>query len=85
MNHTIDDVADKTFDAQTAWMQGNITRFELVEHFVDDLLAGTDEEHLGEILTNLQILVTTTKDGFKAKSATDRKELKDLLAKTTWV
>jgi hypothetical protein len=85
MNHTVDEIASVAFDAQTAWMGGNITRFELVDFFVDNLLAGEPEERLLEVLPNLQILVTTTKGGFEVKEATNREELNDLLAKTTWV
>lgn len=88
MNLTLDETADAAFHAQTMWQSGNVSRFELVDHFFEALLphdetAPTDE--LERILPNLKILVTSQRDGHQVREARNRTELKNLLIKTTWV
>ena len=86
LNHSIADVATIGFDVQDAWMvRGEVDRFELVDKFVDDLIENVSDDRLHEILPNLKVLVTTTQNGYEVETATNRNELKDLIAKTTWV
>ena len=81
----MEEVTEIGFATQKAWMRGNLTRFEVIDHFVDKLLADESDESLQQVLPNLQILVTTTQDGFEVKQPTDRAELRELLTKTTWM
>lgn len=88
MNLTLDETADAAFQAQEMWQAGNISRFELVDHFFETLLSQDDPvavDNLERILPNLKILVTSQRDGHQVREARNRTELKDLLIKTTWV
>ncbi len=88
MNLTLDETADAAFHAQAMWHEGNISRFELVNHFFETLLPhdeSSDLDELDRILPNLKILVTTQRDGHQVRQPQNRTELKDLLIKTTWV
>ena len=78
-------VVEAGFSTQAAWTAGNISRFELVDHFIDGLIPHGSEEILDEFLPNLKILVTTSKNGYEAVEASNRTELRDLLIKTAWV
>lgn len=90
MNLTLDETADAAFRAQAMWQSGNISRFELVDHFFETLLSHDETgeavaDDLERILPNLKILVTSKRDGHQVREARNRTELKDLLIKTTWV
>lgn len=88
MNLTLDETADAAFHAQAMWQSGNISRFDLVDHFFETLLPHDNSsplDDLDRILPNLKILVTTQRDGHQVRQPQNRTELKDLLIKTTWV
>jgi hypothetical protein len=78
-------VAEAALSAQASWTVGNISRFELAGHFFDALVPIGSEDMIHDFLPNLKILVTTSKNGFEVKEASDRRELRDLIIKTTWV
>jgi hypothetical protein len=85
MNRSLEETMDAAFSAQDAWRAGNVSRFEVVGHFLDSLVPPESEEAIHHFLPNLKILVTTTKNGFEAKEPRNIDELRDLIVKTTWV
>ena len=90
MNLTLDETVDAAFSAQNMWLSGNISRFELVDHFFETMLTingdGTSTmTDLDSILPNMKILVTSQRDGHQVRQPQNRTDLKDLLIKTTWV
>ncbi|CAJ1962713.1 unnamed protein product [Cylindrotheca closterium] len=90
MDHTADDVMDAALLAQERWQDNHISRFDLVENFLETLVPTSDDdshdqEQLQQILSKIKILVTTTENGVEVLQATNRDELLDLMIKTTWV
>lgn len=90
MNLTLDETVDAAFTAQEMWRAGNISRFELVDHFFETMLTVNGDESsrlrdLDSILPNIKILVTSQRDGHQVRQPQNRTDLKDLLIKTTWV
>lgn len=84
---SFDQTADAAFDAQDVWIEGSVSRFDIVPHFFDKLVSDDPKSarRLQQILPRLKILVTTQKDGHQVHEATNREELKDLITKTTWM
>ena len=90
MNLTLDETVHAAFTAQEMWRSGNISRFELVDHFFETMLTVNGDESsrlrdLDSILPNIKILVTSQRDGHQVRQPQNRTDLKDLLIKTTWV
>jgi hypothetical protein len=83
MNTTLDTAADSAFSIQAAWIAGNISRYQLVDRFIDDLLMPSTT--LENIIKRLHILVTTHKNGVAIEKASNLRELKELLLKTTYM
>ena len=73
-------------DIQQSWRVGNISRYDMVDWFVDELVttSPTAAKEL-DFLNKINVLVTTAKDGVQMRKAQDLQELKDLLIKTTWI
>mmetsp|Transcript_931 Transcript_931/g.1742 ORF Transcript_931/g.1742 Transcript_931/m.1742 type:complete len:289 (+) Transcript_931:92-958(+) len=83
MNTTLQDATDAAHSIQTSWMAGHLSRYDLVDRFIDNLLVdGVSIEHL---LDRLHVLVTTTKNGVAVEKAADATQLKELLLKTTFI
>ena len=69
MNTTLQDATDTAHSIQTTWMAGHLSRCDLVDRFIDNLLVdGVSIEHL---LDRLHVLVTTTKNGLAVEKAAD--------------
>lgn len=83
-NTSIDDALSSTFGVQHAWQSGNISRYEIVNRFVDDILS-VDDNVLSEAVDRMNILVTTAKEGLTIGKAKSPLELRDLLIKTTYI
>lgn len=83
MNMTLEDATDTAHAIQSSWMNGTISRYDLVDHFLDDLLHDSMEINL--FLDRLHILVTSTKDGVAVERASNSTHLKELLLKTTYM
>ena len=83
-NTTLDDTFDACFQLQQAWLDGNITRYDLVNGFLDHFMSASTLDHMN-ILSRLHILVTTASTGVHIETATSLAELRDLLIKTTWI
>ena len=88
MNISVSDAASIAYGIQNSWMEGNMTRFELVDYFLEGVLgdenAGEDER-IESFLPNLKILVTSKGSGVNVMQPTSRSELVDALKKTTWI
>lgn len=84
MNMTLDETAQTAFHAQSLWRAGNVSRFELVDHFFDQLVP-EEEDRIQHILPNIKVLITTQRDGHQVGQAKDPAELKDFMIKTTWM
>lgn len=82
MNVTVERAFDTSYSIQQAWLQGNISRYQMVEWFLDDLLEG---HHEPTFLPRIAVLLTSAKKGVEIQSATNLSELRTLLKKTTWI
>jgi hypothetical protein len=87
MNKSLEEVSEAAFAAQNAWTSGNRSRFELVDYFFDSLVQSEAEYELEleRAIPRIKVLVTNLSGGFEVVEATNRKELKDSIIKTTWV
>lgn len=85
MNKTVDEVFEAGQSIQTRWMGGNLSRYDMVDDFVSQLIPEEDFDRIEPFLSRLNILVTTVSDGAEASKADDYDSLVDLLIKTTWI
>jgi hypothetical protein len=89
MNRSLDEVSEAAFAAQSAWISGNRSRFELVDYFFDAVVPSENEHafytKLEKSLPRIKVLVSTSSEGFKIIEPTNRQELKDSIIKTTWL
>lgn len=83
MNTTLQDATDNAHSIQTSWMAGHLSRYDLVDRFIDNLLV--DGVSITHLLDRLHVLVTTTKNGVAVEKAADGTQLKELLLKTTFM
>jgi hypothetical protein len=83
-DRTVDEVLDAGFLSQELMLAGNLTRFDVVERFVDEMLSKSSTP-LDEFLPRLKILVTTVSEGYQIANPSNYDELKDAIVKTTWV
>jgi hypothetical protein len=83
MNTTLQDAADTAHSIQTLWMAGHLSRYDLVDRFIDNLLV--DEDSITHLLDRLHVLVTTKKNGVAVEKASNSAHLKELLLKTTFI
>jgi hypothetical protein len=83
MNTTLQDATDTAHSIQTLWMAGHLSRYDLVDRFIDNLLV--DEDSITHLLDRLHVLVTTKKNGVAVEKASNSAHLKELLLKTTFM
>ena len=96
----LDATLDTCFNIQAQWESGNITTYDMVDQFVEELIltSGTgdvddpqrqrqQQRRMFEILNRVNILVTTPygTHGVVSTKATNQTELRSLLVKTTWM
>lgn len=89
-NRTISDVSDIAFGLQQRWRTSNISRWDIVEHFVDGILASDNLYFLNQnlnaaLLEKINVLTTTRGGRMSIRKAQNISELKDLLIQTTWI
>jgi hypothetical protein len=82
LNSTVDNTYDTSYSIQQAWLQGNITRYDMVDWFLQDVVFPVYEMNF---LPRIHVLVTTASQGVHIETASSLEELKDLLIKTTWI
>lgn len=81
-NRTVDELIDVAVKAQELWRDGNISRFDIVEVFLDNIVPSLTNNG---VIDKLHILLTTTGVGGTARRAHTLDELRDLLIQTTWI
>ena len=89
----LDTTLDTCFNIQAQWESGNITTYDMVDQFVEELILTGDTEddpqrqRMFEILNRVNILVTTpySAHGVVSSKASNQTELRSLLVKTTWM
>ncbi|CAB9511638.1 expressed unknown protein [Seminavis robusta] len=88
MNISVGEATTMATDVQQLWMVGNITRFDIIDQFLLDVL-GEDSDEGNQIiesfLPNLKILVTSRGNGVEIVQPTSRDELISALKQTTWI
>jgi len=96
-NKTVDDMASVAFDVQRKWRNGEISRYAVVEDFVDRLLIpgngnasddfSNDNGLLFDVglLERINVLTTTKGIGVNMRQARSVAELRELLIQTTWI
>ncbi|GKY93911.1 hypothetical protein MPSEU_000358000 [Mayamaea pseudoterrestris] len=85
LNTTIDETVDACYEIQNGWMQGELSRFDMVNHFLNRLVTPTDVNRIEHVLHQLNIIVTTASRGVEIVQPSNRSDLIDLLIKTTWI
>ena len=84
-NQTLGQAYAASHRVQQAWLQGNLTRYQLVENFLLDDVFRLNEHVIQEMLPRLNILITTVNEGLQVRQATCMVEFYDLLLQTTWI
>jgi hypothetical protein len=84
-NKTLLDAMNATYSVQQAWYDGQISRFEIVKHFVDDLIADLEDHHFEEIIPSINMLTTSIGEGVTIQTAQNVSDLRSALVKTTWM
>lgn len=88
MNVSIDDAAAIAYGVQHAWLAGNMSRFDIVDYFLMDMLGEEDsyeEQRLENFLPRLKILVTSKGKGVEIVQPATRSDLQYALRQTTWI
>jgi hypothetical protein len=87
MNVTLGDALALGFGIQQSWLAGNMTRFEMVDHFLDGTLGDSSDyaERIDSFLPNLNVLVTSKGKGVEVVRPQSRQELMVALKQTTWI
>jgi len=86
LNTTVDDVFDATYDIQLRWRNGNLTRYDMVEEFLELLVPRHYYDLVERFLPRMNVLLTTASTGVKvSNAAVDYNELVTLLVQTTFI
>jgi hypothetical protein len=98
--YSMEEMWNIAYNVQNQWKQGRISRYDVVESFVDDLLYGTarnvsdSSEPASSRLRPLDLsslkVITTKNDGWlrvktSIRSAESVSELRTMLLQTTWI
>lgn len=84
-NKTLHDALNLTYAVQQAWFDGGISRFDIVDQFVGDLISELEDHHFDEIIPSINVLVTTVGEGVTIRKAYNSSDLRNALVKTTWM
>jgi hypothetical protein len=79
---TLEDGFRSASGSQDMWRQRQISLYDVVEHFLDDVL---DSHKEVEFLDRLNVLITTSEGGVVARQPTTVEELKDFILKTVYM
>ena len=98
LNKSFDDVASSALRIQSSWRDGDLSRYNVASEFVDELLdidvsakiknnKTIDETSYAseEWLNHVNVLTTTWYGGVKISKAKERRELRELLLKTSFI
>jgi len=84
-NVTVEKALERSISVQNTWKTGNISRYDIVDSFLDELLPPNEYEEMHVLLDRVNILVTTVGEGATVNRATSHEELRELLIRTTWM
>lgn len=95
-NHSMEEIYEKAYDAQTKWKGGHISRHDIVEYFLNDLLYGNPLANASSppqidasVLHKVNIITTARVGAFGLKTEirtpTNLEELHEMLLQTTWI
>lgn len=82
-NATLADAYGYASALQRSWLGGNISRYDIVEQFIDDLLQHRELED--DFIHRTNILVTTTGKGVVTEKPKTVEELRHHLVRTTFM
>ena len=83
-NNHVDDIYSVAGSIQQRWANGTLHSYDIVESFIDELVANQAE--IDRLLPRLNILVTPVNDRFvEMHRATSKEQLADLLIQTTHI
>ncbi|GMH71877.1 hypothetical protein TrST_g1478 [Triparma strigata] len=86
MDISLDDILAIGLDLQQKWMKGEISRFDIVSKFIDEVLPTNPNTPLRESLKNqLNIITSTTALQPNIQKPTNFSSIKKLLVQTSWI
>ena len=89
LNKGFEDVAESALRIQSSWRDGDLSRYSVATEFVDELLDINNATNFGgqqeAWLSHINVLTTTWYGGVKVSKANDRRELRELLLKTSFI
>ncbi|CAB9501465.1 expressed unknown protein [Seminavis robusta] len=90
-NITTGEALSMALNAQEQWMNGTISRFDVVSQFVDSMIAVGQERTLNaKVLSKLRIITTKSNGWLQQRETVIRtpkslEDLKTMLVQTTWI
>lgn len=91
----LDQVIDVGFDLQGSWANGELSRYDIIDKFFDEVTKTPDLSHKKgsfngtvdtSFLSNIKVLVTSVEHGVVTmEEGNTIEELRDHIIKTTWV
>lgn len=90
-NYTVEEVTDIAFQVQKQWSNGELTRYDLTDAFVNKLLPPHHDESISssELLSKVNIITTVSSSASvlsqHVRTATTVRELREMLVQTTWI
>lgn len=83
-NRTFEDMSEMAFGVQRKWNEGEISRYDVVEDFVDRLLPSS-VRFGDELLERISVVTVTEGVGTNIRRARSVAELREMLIQTTWI
>lgn len=90
-NKSYEEVLNIALSTRNRWMNGELSRFDIVNEFIDELIPDDDDEDdmtVGSamvremMLENVRVLVTSYRTGPEVKQASNMSELREILSHT---
>merc|ERR1712157_510053 len=81
-NCSANEMIDNAFKAQRLRKNGEISRFEVVDQFINDLIHNTSNVLF---LERIHIITTRLDKGVTIRKATSMREMKEMLIQTTFI
>ena len=86
MNVSVTDALALSFGIQQSWLAGNMTRFQMVDEFLEGTVGDQGyEEQIDSFLPRLKILTFSSKSGVEVIQPQSRRELVTALKRSTWI
>ena len=84
MGMSLDDTFRSASTAKEMWLQNQISLYDIVGHFVDDILVNVNDTQ-PYFLDRMNILITASDQGTVVRKPTTLDDLKDLMLKTAYM